>query len=83
MSAQQPVTLLGEMFGVRIAERHDAGPLITLLVEDDGFWHDKMSFDIAWLPDLVRVLRQAASLHSVDLDGSPTDPAAPVEPGGE
>lgn len=46
-------------FGINVEEREDAGPLVTILVEDDGNWFEKVQFDAGWIPNLIMVLQCA------------------------
>lgn len=44
-----------QLFGMEFSEGHSSGrTLITLCIEDDGWWHRKdVQFDSAWLGDLI------------------------------
>jgi hypothetical protein len=52
----------GECMAVTVEDRADCAPLITIHVEDDGNWFEKMSFDAAWLPELQMLLAAAYRL---------------------
>lgn len=49
----------GALFGYKFTEGGSNG-LVTIYEEDDELWHPKMTFDIAWLPDLMQVAARAA-----------------------
>lgn len=52
------VTFKGEMFGVEIRDRgeNDTHKVVTLLGEDDEFWHRITTFSSYWIDDLIRQL---------------------------
>lgn len=64
MSRPLPPDILGTCLGIRFEDRGDGGVLARLMVEDDGYWHEKdVCVDVHWLADLekvVRLARQAA-----------------------
>ena len=66
-------SLVGDRFTVRFDNRGDGDGhiLITVLVEDDENWHEKLCFSTAWLRDLVSLL--------VDAEDRLTDMALPAE----
>lgn len=52
----------GELFGVRFIDGGSNG-LIELYIEDDGYWHHKVTFDRAWVSDLRRVMAKTIESH--------------------
>lgn len=50
----------GGLFGYKFMAGGSNG-LVTIYVEDDALWHPKITFDIAWLPDLMQVAARAAT----------------------
>jgi hypothetical protein len=52
---------LGRCMGVRLKARGAGDPHITftLLVEDDGTWHEKNTISSFWIEELIGVLQQA------------------------
>lgn len=79
--------IAGECFGVTIDERYAPGyKTITLLVEDDGNWFEKQSFDAHWLPDIIAVLQRALSQAQVQQNcicgDGPALPWCPVHASG-
>lgn len=50
---------LGNCFGVKIEERENYNPLVTLMVEDDGEWFNKVEFDSAWIDEIMDALQGA------------------------
>jgi len=50
---------LGKCFGVEIKKREEFDPLISILIEDDDFWHEEISFDSGWIDDLILQLQLA------------------------
>ena len=69
------VTIHGECMGVEIIPRKDGGPLVHLLVEDDGNWgrssDDGGGMDVYWLGDLIVVLQLAKHYVEDNFDRSP------------
>jgi hypothetical protein len=65
------IEIKGGCFGVRIDKPLAGGEYeaITLMVEDDENWFDKVSFSGFWLEDIIAVLQEAkdylATLHKV------------------
>lgn len=56
----------GACFGARLIKRPDCpNDLVQLLVEDDGNWIEKNTFDAGWIDDLIAVLRAAQSQAKV------------------
>lgn len=55
--------ILGELFGIEIMGV-DKGkdPILKLLLEDDGNWHEKCAFSSFWLNDLLDVI-EATKVH--------------------
>lgn len=51
-----------DLFGFKFTKRDGLSPLITVYVEDDENYFEKMTFDIAWLPDLCRMAKYAATI---------------------
>jgi hypothetical protein len=44
----------GDLFGFDfLPDVEPRGEVVGLFVEDDGFWHLKMTFNKHWLPDLL------------------------------
>lgn len=60
MNFEKP-DIAGNIFGIDIKHREDArSPLLTLVVEDDGYWHRKdFNFSAFWLNDLIKVAQEA------------------------
>ncbi len=52
-----------ELFGWKRKQGGSNG-LITIYVEDDKFWHEKMTFDVAWLPDLRATINAATGSNN-------------------
>lgn len=66
------VTIHGELFGARVESRMDEGKkigkLVTILTEDDTFWHDTdMVFDIHWIHDLTRLIYKVAAMEGITI----------------
>lgn len=50
----------GDCFAVEVRQRAETkSPLVVVYIEDDGNWFEKMSFDFAWLPELIELLEVA------------------------
>ena len=52
------IYFVNEQFGVKISKRQDNFAMLTVLVKDDGFWHEPSdsTFSSYWLDDLRDVL---------------------------
>ena len=46
----------GEMFGYRFHERENT-KLVTIYIEDDGAWYEKMTFSEYWLDDFFNMMQ--------------------------
>ena len=59
-----------ELFGFRndgpISEG-EIGDQVTLMMEDDGFWHDKLTFHSCWLPDLLKAVNAAMDMSNMQV----------------
>jgi hypothetical protein len=60
-------------FGVRFTARGENDPhlLVTVLLEDDEHWHEKMTFSSFWLNDLISVLEAARARLERAADKNP------------
>lgn len=48
----------GALFGYKFTEGGSTG-LVTIYIEDDSWWHPKMTIDKFWLKDLSEVVAAA------------------------
>ncbi len=58
-------TFLGECLGVGVigtTVRKRANAMIYVLVEDDGYWYRRASFNARWLDELIEKLTLARKL---------------------
>lgn len=53
------------LFGWKFTEGGSTG-LVTIYIEDDGYWHSKMTFDRWWLDDFAH-LAMALLPHKLDI----------------
>lgn len=60
---QEDMTVVGGLFAVRFVPEGDQ---VELYVEDDGFFHQKASFQRTWLNDLKIVAEAAEDLAGLD-----------------
>jgi hypothetical protein len=44
----------GDLFGWKFSDGGSNG-LVTIYIEDDENWHEKMTFDVFWLADFKRM----------------------------
>lgn len=61
----------GELFRVEIEPQQDRAPLISIYVEDDGNWENRLEFAISWLPELQMLLGSAWQLTVQTASGEP------------
>ena len=53
---------VGNIFGYRFHEGGSNG-LVTIYVEDDEQWFPKMTFDVFWLPEFVKLAEVAKATN--------------------
>lgn len=74
-------TFKGNCMGVRLAPRERGGDHIevTIIVEDDGEWHDAHSFSSHWLDEMISQL-QAARAYAVTQEPDMAGPERGFDP---
>lgn len=60
----------GECFGVALSDHDvdDKHQCFSLLVEDDGIWHEKMSMSTFWIDEAIAMLQAAKAFLDATCD---------------
>lgn len=57
-----------DLFGFRF--QGGSNGLVTIFIEDDTFWHPKMTFDVFWLPYFYKIASEALNTWETRNDPS-------------
>lgn len=60
----EDMSVVRQLFALRYVPGGSNG-LVELYVEDDGIYHLKMTFDRAWLPDLIATARAGQDMFGL------------------